>query len=199
MRVYRYWEDKLLQADDLIRAQLRSVMPPDALLNGALSTLQEKSRPRLRFPDVSALGRVVALDLESPWWIAWWRGRPSLESRRAELERVIRAEFEPLVDELAAAATTALGDHAQHAARQARIGTIDIVDSIRRRSSELVEQVQSIGGLDAPSTLRDLEQQRRQMEMNLARWSELRVGLSMLVEKCESLGDTSPSPRRAGQ
>jgi hypothetical protein len=198
MRVYRYWEAKLLQADDLIRAQLRSVMPSDAILQGAHGTLQETSRPRLRFPDMSALGRIVALDLESPWWMAWWRGRPSLEGRRAELERVIRAEFEPLVDALAEAAATALGDHAMHAARQARIGTIDIVDSIRRRSTELVHQLEGTGGADAPGTLRDLEQQRRQTEANLARWSELRVGLSMLAEKCEALGDTSPSPRRAG-
>ena len=183
VRVYRYWEGKLLQADELIRAQLRSVMP-DASVPGAGQTLESTARPHLHYPDVSALGRVVALDLASPWWIAWWRGRPSLASRRTELQRLVAAEFDPLIAELAQAATRALGDHAQYATRQARLGTVDIVNGIHRRSTDLVNELQRSGGAGGPT---GLEQQLRQAERNLAHWSELRLGLSLLVEKCERM------------
>ncbi len=193
VRVYRYWEGKLLQADDLIRVQLRAVMP-DASVPGAGPTLEATARPHLRYPDVSALGRVVALDLAPPWWIAWWRGRPSLASRRAELERVIAAEFQPLIAELAQAATSALGDHAQHATRQARVGTIDIVNSIHRRSTDLVNELQRSGGAGGSDRL---EQQLRQAEHNLTRWSELRLGLSLLVEKCERMAQHPQLATRA--
>lgn len=190
LRVYRYWESKLLQADELIRAQLRSVMPEATVPGGSIPA--PKTRPRLRHPDVSALGRVVALDLSSPWWIAWWRGRPSLDSRRSELERVIRAEFEPLIQELARAAEEALGEHTHHATRQARISTVDIVDGIHKRSTDLVDELQTSGPADA-ATVRGLAQQLRQSEISLAQWAELRLGLSLLVEKCERMTQATPS------
>ena len=185
LRVYRYWERKLLQADGLIRAQLGAV-----LSDGALDTLVPPAPappPTVRYPDVSALGKVVALDLAAPWWIAWWRGRPSLESRTGELARLIRTEFEPLVAELAVVATRALGEHAGHAARQARVGTLDIVNSIHRRSSELVAELQRVQGTASPEAVAALERQLATGEADAARWSELRLTLSNAVQACERL------------
>lgn len=185
LRIYRYWERKLLQADGLIRGQLGAV-----LSDGALDTLVPPTPappPTVRYPDVSALGKVVALDLAAPWWIAWWRGRPSLESRTGELARLIRSEFEPLVAELAVVATRALGEHAGHASRQARVGTLDIVNSIHRRSSELVAELQRVQGAASPEAIAALERQLSTGEAEAARWSDLRLALSNAVLACERL------------
>lgn len=143
--------------------------------------------PTVRYPDVSALGRVVALDLAAPWWIAWWRGRPSIESRTTELRRLIASEFSPLVRELGDVAARALGEHAQHAARQARVGTLDIVNGIHRRSSELVGELQQVEGAGSPEAVSALERQLGEGEARLARAATLRSALSNLVRACESM------------
>lgn len=186
LRVYRYWEGKLLQADQLIRAQLAAVMV-DGSVEGAAAVTEAPPAPTVRYPDVSALGKVVALDLAAPWWIAWWRGRPALESRSRELEALIASEFAGLVRELRAVAARALGEHAQHAARQARVGTLDIVNGIHRRSSELVGELQQAEGTSSPAALAGLEQQLRAGEARLERVSGLRAALSNLVQACENL------------
>lgn len=186
LRVYRYWEAKLLQADSLIRAQLASVMQGGAI-EGGHAVSEAPPSPTLRYPDVSALGKVVALDLAAPWWIAWWRGRPTLESRTSQLATLISAEFSPLVRELRVVAGRALSEHAQHATRQARLGTLDIVEGIHRRSSELVAELQRAEGAPDGSALAALEQQLAHGEARLAAAEALRSALSKLGEACESM------------
>jgi len=59
-------------------------------------------------PSLSALSRIVVLDLEEPWWKRWWIGMRDPEERIAELDRLIRHEFYPIVDELVLASRTHL-------------------------------------------------------------------------------------------
>jgi hypothetical protein len=59
-------------------------------------------------PSLTALSRVVALDLEDPWWKRWWVSVRGPEERIAELDRLVRHEFYPIVDDLVLAARTHL-------------------------------------------------------------------------------------------
>jgi len=62
----------------------------------------------VELPSLSALSRVVALDLDEPWWKHWWIGVRGAEERISELDRLIKQEFDPIVDELVSAARTRL-------------------------------------------------------------------------------------------
>lgn len=188
LRVYLYWDGKIKQAETLIRAQLQSVMPPGSLPEAAGAGGEPGAGPP-QYPSVSALGKVVALDLALPWWKALWRGRPTLDSRVDELRRLIRSEFEPLIDDLIAAARAALKERSEYAARQARMGTVDIVNGLHRRSSELAAQVQHSGGTSRIEAVEALTRQQSELQTSLGRWSELRSGLSALVQACESVFD----------
>ena len=55
-----------------------------------------------------ALRRTIALDLGDPWWKRWWSGARSASERVAELDRLIRQEFDPIVEDLTEAAQTQL-------------------------------------------------------------------------------------------
>ena len=58
----------------------------------------------MRLPSISALGKVVALDLDEPWWKGWWTRKRTSAERTDELAQLIRAEFLPIADDLARAA-----------------------------------------------------------------------------------------------
>jgi hypothetical protein len=58
----------------------------------------------VEIPSLSALGRTVALDLDEPWWKHWWISARGAEERISQLDRLIKQEFYPIVDELVSAA-----------------------------------------------------------------------------------------------
>jgi len=52
-------------------------------------------------PTIAPLGRVLVLDLKSAsWWRALWSRQRSPEASGAEIEKLIKAEFAPIADEL---------------------------------------------------------------------------------------------------
>ncbi len=165
---------------------------PEASLHGG-EALPGSVGSAIRYPDVSALGRTLALDLSSPWWKALWRGRLTLDNRVDELKRLIATEFTPLVEELVKVASAALAEQAQHATRQARLGTVDIVNSIQRRSAELAAQMQKADSSNSREVLAELDRQWHEGQSALQHWSRLRTGLSNLVGKCDSTFE-DPAP-----
>jgi len=68
----------------------------------------ETDKSPVELPSLSALSRVVALDLDEPWWKHWWISVRGVEERISELDRLIKQEFYPIVDELVSAARTRL-------------------------------------------------------------------------------------------
>jgi signal recognition particle receptor subunit beta len=68
----------------------------------------EADKNPVELPSLSALSRIVALDLDEPWWKHWWISPRSVEERISELDRLINQEFDPIVDELVLAARTRL-------------------------------------------------------------------------------------------
>jgi hypothetical protein len=183
LRIYGYWGGMLQQVDDQIMTQLRTIMP--SFTHGGHTATAEAPPTRLmQQPQVTPLGRTLAFDLAVPWWRSWWSARPSLEGMSARLEGLLRAEFEPLIGDLIAAAVSTMEERSRQAGRQARLCTLDIVDGIHRRSQELVAVTQRGDDGLALSSLRQLEQDVPASESRLARWASLRGRLSALAAKC---------------
>jgi Dynamin family len=51
-------------------------------------------------PSLGALSQIVALDLEEPWLRRWWAGDSSRQGQIAKLDKVIKQEFQPIVNSL---------------------------------------------------------------------------------------------------
>ena len=186
LRVYRFWEERLAHTDELMSSQLEAVVPRDnAMVADSMPKVIRNSGRNQ--PSVAALSQIVALDLSGPWWRAWWSGRPSLESRVAELRRLIQAEFEPTIESLIGEAVAVLGERSRFAARQAQIGTLDIINDIHRRSTALVAGLQQVGAGATPDAVAQLEQQARECEARVVRWGEVRTALAGLAASCETI------------
>jgi hypothetical protein len=51
-------------------------------------------------PSLGALSQIVALDLEEPWLRRWWANDSSRQDQIAKLDKLIKQEFQPIVDSL---------------------------------------------------------------------------------------------------
>jgi signal recognition particle receptor subunit beta len=134
-------------------------------------------------PLLSALSKVVALDLGEPWWKHWWTRDRANDGQIAELDSLIRREFYPIVDELAQAARTQLKVRQTNTLQEANLVFMGLVELLKEQSRARLERTRAlITGEAGPSP----EVQRTRD----ARASELKGQISKmdnLVRRLESI------------
>ncbi|MDX2287351.1 MAG: dynamin family protein [Hyphomicrobiaceae bacterium] len=108
-------------------------------------------------PQLASLSAYVALDLGTSWWTAFFARRPSPEERGEEIERLIRAEFDPVIEELIASAESTLQGYSGTVASWSSGICRAIIDAIQRRRDSLNTSrsslSQSVDGKADPLTL----------------------------------------------
>jgi signal recognition particle receptor subunit beta len=165
---------------------------PDAF-QGLELTLQP---PPVMFPSLSVLGKAVVFDLDHPWWMAWWKGRLSQEERSKELERLIKREFTPLVDDLVSAARTRLAQQVTATLQNARTICSGVADALRTQSEWHAAKVQELL-LTHPDKSEDLISEHRRNLAELREWHQKwkTIGSSLgdIRDRCQQLlGNDSP-------
>jgi hypothetical protein len=133
-------------------------------------------------PLLSALSKVVALDLGEPWWKQWWT-RDRAEGQLAELDSLIRREFFPIVDELVEAARKQLKDRQSTSLEEAKLVFVGLVELLTQQSQARLERTRALITGDGS---RNPEMQRTRD----ARASELKGQISkmdILVQRLETL------------
>lgn len=183
-RQFRYSEGAILQAERAILPHLQKVIAdviPDHLVGRRLELAPSPMQP----PSISALGRVVALDLEAPWWQAWWKSKRMSNERSKELERVILQEFVPITADLVRSAEDRISAQISATILETRAVCLGIVEQLHRQNETQFAQMKGLrpDGKDAalPS-----ESMRRLSELNerLKGWVEIRAGLDALRAAC---------------
>jgi Dynamin family len=94
-------------------------------------------------PLLSALSKVVALDLGEPWWKQWWT-RDRAEGQLAELDTLIRREFFPIVDELVEAARKQLKDRQSTSLEEAKLVFVGLVELLTQQSQARLERTRAL-------------------------------------------------------
>jgi hypothetical protein len=95
-------------------------------------------------PTVAPLSRFVALDLDGSWWTAFLRGRPSPAACGAQIEALIKSEFQPVVDELVRSAEWALSGYCATTTKWSFGICINIVQALERRREQLARSYHSL-------------------------------------------------------
>ena len=107
-------------------------------------------------PSLSALSKVVALDLGEPWWKHWWTRDRNFEGQVTELDGLIRREFYPIVDELAQAARAHLKARQANSLQEANLHNIgDLGAKNDHDSLGLFQQRPSTGGWGTAQEIQD--------------------------------------------
>jgi hypothetical protein len=95
-------------------------------------------------PLLTALSKVVALDLGEPWWKHWWTRDRSAAGQVAELDGLIRREFYPIVDELADAAREHLKVRQAQTLQEANMVYMGLVELLKEQSRARLERTRAL-------------------------------------------------------
>lgn len=111
----------------------------------------------VELPSLSALSRVVALDLDEPWWKHWWISVRGAEERISELDRLIKQEFYPIIDELVSAARTRLQEQQSSTLQKSTsvyMGLLEVLQEQNRTRQARVRVLTSAGDAARKAELR---------------------------------------------
>lgn len=122
--------------------QVLKLVAPDAKLPAAPGA----QRLEIPMPAVAPLSRFVALDLDGTWWSAFLRGRPSPSACGAQIEALIKSEFQTVVDELVRSAEWALSAYGATTTKWSFGICINIVQALERRREQLARNYNSLKG-----------------------------------------------------
>jgi hypothetical protein len=134
-------------------------------------------------PSLSALSKVVALDLGEPWWKQWWTRDRNFEGQVTELDGLIRREFYPIVDELTQAARAHLKVRQANSLQEANMVFVGLVELLKEQSRARLERTRA---LITGETTHNPELQRTRD----ARTTELKnqiTKMDLLVRRLESI------------
>jgi Dynamin family len=161
-----------------------------------LKQLLGRYRPQWRPPDelgsevgaadlplLSALSKVVALELGEPWWKHWWTRDRSADGQVIELDNLIRREFYPIVDELAESARSHLKVRQDVTVQEANMVYLGLVELLKEQSRARLERTRALITGELPPTP-DVQRVRD------ARTSELKAQIAkmeQLVQRLESI------------
>ena len=147
---YREAQQKLATCEATLLPELRGlllrmkpdfVLPPDVPDVGVDAAL----------PSLSALGNLVALDLEEPWWRIWWTGRRSSSERLLELDRLARLEFFPIVETLSQSVRSQLRVQQQALLRRSTVIYVSMAEMLEAQGRAKIERSKElIGDREAP-------------------------------------------------
>lgn len=135
-------------------------------------------------PLLSALSKVVALDLGEPWWKHWWTRDRTAEGQIAELDSLIRREFYPIVDELAEAARAHLKVRQASTVQEANMVYLGLVELLKEQSRARLERTRAlISGGDLPHS----PELQRSRDVRTAELKNQIAKMDLLVRRLEGI------------
>lgn len=177
---FRHTEARIMAAERDILPRLQQVIAdvlPDPLEGRGLEL-----RPSpMQSPSFSALGRIVALDLDEPWWKAWWTGKRAGEDRMRELGRLIRSEFAPIQEDLVRSAEEQILGQISVTTRQASAICVSLIEQLHRQSEKQGARMSELdrGAADA-AVPPDSVERFTELDARLKTWSDVYSRLDAL-------------------
>jgi hypothetical protein len=133
-------------------------------------------------PSIAALSRFVALDIDGSWWSALWKGRTSASAYGEQIESLIKAEFQPVAEELVDTAERVLKNYAMTSTKWSFGLCVNIIQGVKRRREQLVE---ACGGEEreagSPDRGAERERQSKSLTARLKRCGVLNHQLETIV------------------
>jgi signal recognition particle receptor subunit beta len=185
LRIYRHAEDRILEVETVVRKHFDQ----QYRLFGKRLELGEPSAPsRPPSPPMMLMASPVALDLEHPWWSAWWQGRPTPENRQRAFRRLVEADFKPLTEQLAKSAEEHLNKQMTTMVRHVSAVQAQVHNSLRRRTSALTAKLQTPRpAADAGSAEAARRSKAAKGADSAARWGAITRRLADINRRCISL------------
>ena len=103
------------------------------------------------------MSQIVALDLEEPWLRRWWAGDSSRQDQIAKLDKLIKQEFQPIVNSLVNTAHASLKSwqaSALQKSTQIYVGLVEFLQEQNNARRARTRALMSPGGRGASGEMR---------------------------------------------
>jgi signal recognition particle receptor subunit beta len=126
----------------------------------------DRSALEIPMPNVAALSRFVALDLDGSWWAGVWKRREAPDIYGSQIETLIRSEFQSVVDELVQSAEGVLRGYAATTTRWSFGLCVNIVQAVKRRRNEMATHSSSVARTAGATPEAEIEHQAQVRKLN---------------------------------
>lgn len=185
VKTYRHGEVRILEVEAVVR---RHFDQQYGLLDTRVDTGQLSTPSRAPSPPMMPMASPVALDLEYPWWLAWWQGRPTPENRQRAFRRLVEADFNPLAEQLAGSAEEHLNKQVATMVRHVSAVQLQVLNSVRRRSSALTAKLEAPAPSGNAGPADPLHRSKTPKGADSsARWTAVTRRLAHISQRCETL------------
>ncbi len=185
LRLYRHAETRILEVDNVVRKHFGQQY---RLFDGSLELGQPSAPARAPSPPMTQVASPVALDLEYPWWSAWWQGRPTPDNRQRAFRQLVEADFGPLAEQLAGSAEEHLGKQVNTMVRQVSAVQRQVLNSVRRRSANLVERLEASKPREGIGAIEVMHQSNAKKDADRpAKWSAITHRLADITRRYQLL------------
>lgn len=167
------------EIEHALQPQLRALI--ESLLPGYSANYVEPNFEHAEpYPSVAPLSDTVVLDLDMSWWRLWFAARPDPGQRAADLERLIKEDFYPMVDELV---REAQAEFAGRIGRSLHGGTSigdSLLHTIESRSADLLTEYEALNSTTTQASQEHFEAEQRNQA---AHCSERQAACAAFIEE----------------
>lgn len=153
-------------------------------------------------PPMASLSTFIALDLGVSWWAAWFSRRPTPEERGAELEALIRSEFDPVVEDLVRVAEVELRQFSSMMSRWSFGVCNSIIEALHRQRKELVRTYEGLANtVDGSADPATVERQKLEIARQRSRLAQCEIVSRELEQIVASMSpsELAKRPERAAE
>jgi hypothetical protein len=186
---YRHTESQIIEIERVLYPQLRTII--EAILPGYdVEVSDDYAAHPNPYPSVTPLTDTVVLDLDVPWWKLWFAARPDPRQRAADLKRLIRSDFLPVVDEMVREAQAQFATRITRMLQQAHAVSTGMLTTFQRRKAQLLAEHEAFGNLDQTEDQEQFEKEQQQRAdhcaVRQAAAAALAEELGKLLNFCQS-------------
>lgn len=188
VEAYRATEGHLIEIERVLYPQLRTII--DAIVPGSgLELTDDHAVHPSPYPDVAPLSETLVLDLDVPWWKAWFAARPDPSVRAAELRRLIYDDFLPLLEQLAETAAQQLNVRIYRTLQQAQAVSTGLLGAMQQRKAQVIADYEAFSSSNNSPEVFDQQQQAKADACDQRRMAaaDLSAELAALQSFCQKV------------
>ena len=161
-------ERQVMDIERILYPQLRNIIEAILPEYGIEIGEEYAGRPE-PIPAVASLNETLVLDLDIPWWQAWFARRPDPRQRAEELISIIE-DFFPIAEDMISAVATQMTARAQRTLQQAEAVSTGMLTTVQQRKGQVIAEYEAFRGNTSGSGFEEFQaEQARSGERCAAR------------------------------
>lgn len=180
---FRATEGHLIEIEKVLYPQLRTII--DAIVPGSgVDVMDDYAVHPSPYPNMAPLSEALVLDLDVPWWKAWFAARPDPAQRAAELHRLIHEDFLPLIDQLVQIAGQQLNTRIHRTLQQAHAVSTGLLATMQQRKAQVIRDYEEFNN---PVAARSPELFQAEQQAKADGCAQRRLAAATLADELQKL------------